>query len=199
MQIFNQELKEQITGGKMGYNLDTPLSKDVLRKLRAGDKAAISGVIYAARDAAHKNLVAMLKQGMELPFDIRGQVIYYVGPCPAKPGKVIGSAGPTTSGRMDIYTPILIAQGLAGMIGKGLRSRDVIQSMIDYGAVYFGAIGGAGALMAKHIVYQEIIAFPELGPEALRKMKVAELPVIVVIDSYGSNLYEIGKKKYKEI
>lgn len=183
----------------MNYSLSTSLDKDVLKELRAGDKVEINGVVYAARDAAHKNLAAMLKQDKELPFDIRGQVIYYVGPCPAKPGKVIGSAGPTTSSRMDVYTPALIERGLAGMIGKGMRSLDVIRAMIEHGAVYFGAIGGAGALMAKHVVNQEILAFPELGPEALRKITVAGFPAIVLIDSCGNNLYEIGKKKYKQI
>ncbi|NSW92605.1 MAG: Fe-S-containing hydro-lyase [Firmicutes bacterium] len=181
----------------MRYTLNTPLSKDILKKLRAGDEVRINGVVYTARDAAHKCLVEMLQQKEKLPFDIKGQVIYYVGPCPAKPGKVIGSAGPTTSGRMDIYTPLLIGEGLAGMIGKGLRSKEVVEFMMKHGAVYFGAIGGAGALMAKHIVYQEIVAFPELGPEALRKIEVVDFPVFVVIDSYGNNLYEIGRKRYK--
>ncbi|NLC67768.1 MAG: Fe-S-containing hydro-lyase [Clostridiaceae bacterium] len=183
----------------MQYNLDTPLDKEVLRKLRAGDRVEINGAVYAARDAAHKNMAAMLEEGRELPFDIKGQVIYYVGPCPAKPGKVIGSAGPTTSGRMDVYTPVLVEKGLAGMIGKGLRSRDVIEAMIKHGAIYFGAIGGAGALIAKHVVSQEIIAFPELGPEALRKLHVVGFPVVVLIDSHGNNLYEIGKKKYRQV
>ena len=181
----------------MRYTLNTPLSKDILKKLRVGDEVRLNGVVYTARDAAHKCLVEMLQQKEKLPFDIKGQVIYYVGPCPAKPGKVIGSAGPTTSGRMDIYTPLLIGEGLAGMIGKGLRSKEVIESMMKHGAVYFGAIGGVGALMAKHIVYQEIVAFPELGPEALRKIEVVDFPVFVVIDSYGNNLYEIGRKRYK--
>ncbi len=183
----------------MKYTLNTPLDKDMIKKLKAGDQVIINGIIYTARDAAHKLMITMLQQGEKLPFDIKGQVIYYVGPCPAKPGKIIGSAGPTTSGRMDAYTPILIEQGLAGMIGKGLRSSEVIESMIKHGSVYFGAIGGAGALIAKHIVYQEVIAFPELGPEALRRIEVKDFPAFVVIDSYGNNLYNIGQEKYKII
>jgi len=183
----------------MDYILETPLTKDVVRKLRAGNNVLINGIIYAARDAAHKNLDELQKQGKELPFDIRGQVIYYVGPCPAKPGDVIGSAGPTTSCRMDLYTPALIEKGLAGMIGKGMRSNEVVEAMIKYCAVYFAAIGGAGALIAKHVIRQKIIAFPELGPEALRKMEVENFPAIVAIDSYGNNLYEIGKRKYRKI
>lgn len=181
----------------MRYTLNTPLDKDIVKKLKAGDEVKINGIVYTARDAAHKRMVTMLQQGEKLPFDIKGQVIYYVGPCPAKPGKIIGSAGPTTSGRVDIFTPILIERGLAGMIGKGLRSPEVIESMMEHGSVYFGAIGGAGALIAKHIVYQEVIAFPELGTEALRKLEVKDFPAFVVIDSYGNNLYEIGQEKYK--
>jgi fumarate hydratase subunit beta len=183
----------------MRYTLNTPLDKNMIKELKAGDEVKINGIVYTARDAAHKRMVTMLQQGEQLPFDIKGQIIYYVGPCPAKPGKIIGSAGPTTSGRMDAYTPILIEQGLAGMIGKGLRSPEVVESMIKHGSVYFGAIGGAGALIAKHIVYQEVIAFPELGPEALRKLEVKDFPVLVVIDSYGNNLYKIGQEKYKII
>ncbi|HOJ12834.1 MAG TPA: Fe-S-containing hydro-lyase [Clostridiales bacterium] len=183
----------------MRYTLNTPLDKDIIKKLKAGDEVKINGIVYTARDAAHKRMVTMLQHGEELPFDIEGQVIYYVGPCPAKPGKIIGSAGPTTSGRMDAYTPVLLEQGLVGMIGKGLRSPEVIESMMKHGSVYFGAIGGAGALISKHIVYQEVIAFPELGPEALRKLEVKDFPVFVVIDSYGNNLYKIGQEKYKII
>lgn len=183
----------------MRYALNTPLDKDIIKKLKVGDEVKINGIIYTARDAAHKRMITMLQQGEKLPFDIKGQIIYYVGPCPAKPGKIIGSAGPTTSGRMDTYTPVLIEQGLAGMIGKGLRSSEVIESMMKYGSVYFGAIGGAGALIAKHIVNQEVIAFPELGPEALRKLEVKDFPAFVVIDSYGNNLYKMGQEKYKII
>lgn len=182
----------------MFYNIDTPLSKDEVKKLKAGDIVSISGVIYTARDAAHKRMIGMLEEGKKLPFDIKDQIIYYVGPCPAKPGEVIGSAGPTTSGRVDAYTPRLIELGLSGMIGKGLRDKSVIEAMMKYGAVYFGAIGGAGALIAKSIIAEEIIAFPDLGTEALRKLTVKEFPVTVIIDSYSNNLYEIGKKMFRQ-
>ncbi len=147
----------------MNYSIETPLTIEKAKKLKAGDIVSISGIIYTARDAAHKKMIALLGEGKELPFDIENQVIYYVGPCPARPGEVIGSAGPTTSGRMDAYTPELIKLGLKGMIGKGLRSKEVIDAMKKYGAVYFGAIGGAAALIALRIVKEEIIAFPELG------------------------------------
>lgn len=176
--------------------IETPLTRDVARKLRAGDHVYINGVIYGARDAAHKKLVALIEEGKELPFDVKDQVIYYVGPCPAKPGKIIGSAGPTTSGRMDAYAPYLIERGLTGMIGKGLRSEKVIESMMEHGAVYFGATGGAGALLSKCIISEEIVAFPELGPEALRKFTVKDFPVIVVVDSMGTDLYKTGREKY---
>jgi fumarate hydratase subunit beta len=176
--------------------IETPLKKDTVKMLKAGDAVEISGIIYAARDAAHKKLVALLNEGRELPFDIRDQIIYYVGPCPAGPGQVIGSAGPTTSGRMDAYAPKLIELGLTGMIGKGLRNRPVIDAMIRHGAVYFGATGGAGALLSKCIISEEIIAFAELGPEALRKLTVRNFPATVVIDAAGTDLYEIGREKY---
>lgn len=182
----------------MFYNIETPLSKEEVKKLKAGDIVNISGVIYTARDAAHKRMIGMLEEGKNLPFDIKDQIIYYVGPCPAKPGEVIGSAGPTTSGRVDAYTPKLIELGLSGMIGKGLRDKSVIEAMMKYGAVYFGAIGGAGALIAKSIIAEEIIAFPDLGTEALRKLTVKEFPVTVIIDSFGNNLYEIGKKMFRQ-
>ncbi len=182
----------------MVYNLETPLCNEEVKKLRAGDIVNISGIIYTARDAAHKRMIGMLEEGKSLPFDIKDQIIYYVGPCPAKPGEVIGSAGPTTSGRVDAYTPKLIELGLRGMIGKGLRDNGVVEAMKKYGAVYFGAIGGAGALIAKTIVHEEIIAFPDLGTEALRKLTVNELPVTVIIDSLGNNLYETGKKMFRQ-
>lgn len=182
----------------MLYNIQTPLCKEEVKKLKAGDIVNISGVIYTARDAAHKRMISMIEEGKSLPFDIKDQIIYYVGPCPAKPGEVIGSAGPTTSGRVDAYTPKLIELGLSGMIGKGLRDNSVIEAMKKYGAVYFGAIGGAGALMAKSIIAEEIIAFPDLGTEALRKLTVKDFPVTVIIDSFGNNLYEIGKEKFRQ-
>lgn len=181
----------------MKYCIETPLNKDICGKLRAGDIVEINGVIYTGRDAAHKKMIEMLNEGKELPFDIVDQIIYYVGPCPARPGEVIGSAGPTTSGRMDAYAPKLIELGLRGMIGKGIRDENVIAAMKKYGAVYFGAIGGAGALIAESIVDEEVIAFPELGTEAIRKLRVRNFPVTVVIDSLGNNLYELGKAKYR--
>lgn len=177
--------------------IETPFTREEASRLRAGETAYISGIIYAARDAAHKKLIALLDEGKELPFDIKDQIIYYVGPCPARPGHVTGSAGPTTSGRMDAYAPALIERGLTGMIGKGLRSGQVVDSIIKHGAVYFGATGGAGALLAKCIFAEEVIAFPELGPEALRKFIVKDFPVTVVVDSSGEDLYKTGREKYK--
>ena len=177
--------------------ISTPFSREEARKLRAGDILKINGVIYAARDAAHKRLVEMLEKGMELPFDITGQIVYYVGPCPAAPGRIIGSAGPTTSGRMDAYAPALIRLGLTGMIGKGLRSAQVVQAMKEYGAVYFGATGGAGALIAGKILHEEVVAFPELGPEAVRRLTVKDFPVTVIIDSRGASLYDSGKEQFR--
>ncbi|NLI57762.1 MAG: Fe-S-containing hydro-lyase [Clostridium sp.] len=183
----------------MNYSIKTPLTMETVKKLKAGDIVKISGVVYTARDAAHKKMITLLNEGKSLPFDVENQVIYYVGPCPARPGEVIGSAGPTTSGRMDAYAPELIKLGLKGMIGKGLRCKNVIDSMKKYGAVYFGAIGGAAALIAQTIVKEEIIAFPELGAEAVRKLTVKDFPAVVVIDSNGNDLYEIGKNKYRKL
>lgn len=176
--------------------IETPFTNSLARLLKAGDSVEFSGIIYAARDAAHKKLITLLNDGKELPFDIRDQIIYYVGPCPASPGRAIGSAGPTTSGRMDAYAPQLIELGLTGMIGKGIRSQQVVDAMVQHGAVYFGATGGAGALLSKCIIAEEIIAFPELGPEALRKLMVKDFPATVVIDTTGADLYEIGRKKF---
>ncbi|MDP4091976.1 MAG: Fe-S-containing hydro-lyase [Bacillota bacterium] len=180
----------------MLHEISSPLTKEMVKNLKAGDTVRINGTVYAARDAAHKKMIELLNKGMELPFDVRGQIIYYVGPCPEREGQVIGSAGPTTSSRMDAYAPALIELGLLGMIGKGLRNDKVIEAMKTHSAVYLGAIGGAGALTANCIVGQEIIAFPELGPEALRKLQVKDFETVVIIDSYGTNLYEIGRKKY---
>lgn len=177
--------------------IQTPLTKDMLASLHAGDMVHITGTIYTARDAAHKKVMDMIQEGKELPFDIKDQIIYYVGPCPAKPCRIIGSAGPTTSSRMDAYSPKLIELGLKGMIGKGLRSPAVLESMKAHGAVYFGAIGGLGALIAKTIVAQEVIAFPELGTEAIRKLTVENFPAVVIVDCEGNNLYEIGKSRYR--
>ncbi|MDQ2086093.1 Fe-S-containing hydro-lyase [Herbivorax sp. ANBcel31] len=181
----------------MKYSIKTPLTMETVKKLKAGDIINISGVVYTARDAAHKKMITLLNEKKSLPFDIKNQVIYYVGPCPAKPGEIIGSAGPTTSSRMDAYAPELIKLGLKGMIGKGLRSEKVIDAMKRYGAVYLGAIGGAGALIAQTIIKEEIIAFPELGAEAIRKLTVKDFPAVVIIDSNGNDMYEIGKKKYR--
>lgn len=179
--------------------IQTPLTKEKVESLKAGDIVKISGTIYTARDAAHKRMIELLKEGKELPFDIKDQIIYYVGPCPARPGEIIGSAGPTTSSRMDAYAPKLIKLGLTGMVGKGMRSTEVVEAMIKNKAVYFGAIGGAGALLSKSIIDEEVIAFADLGTEAVRKLKVKDFPAVVVIDSKGNNLYEIGRKKYQII
>lgn len=178
--------------------INTPLTKETAVKLKAGDVVRISGYIYTGRDAAHKRLISMLESGEELPFDVRDQIIYYVGPCPAKPGQVIGSAGPTTSGRMDAYAPALIERGLTGMIGKGLRSTGVVNAMKKHGAVYFGATGGAAALIAKCIKSEEVVAFEDLGTEAIRRLRVEDFEVTVIIDANGNNLYETGRAMYKK-
>jgi fumarate hydratase subunit beta len=181
----------------MPQKISLPLSDETIAKLRAGDNVLLNGVIYVARDAAHKKLIEALEQGGELPFAIRGQTIYYMGPAPAKPGQAIGSAGPTTSGRMDAYSPRLMEIGLKGMIGKGNRSKEVKEAMKRYKAVYFAAIGGAGALIAKSIKKSEIIAYEELGAEAIRRLEVEDFPVTVINDIYGGDLYEEGKAEYK--
>lgn len=170
-------------------SLTTPLRDEDVAKLKTGDRVLISGVIYTARDAAHKRMVELLDAGKELPFDVQGQVIYYAGPAPAKPGAVIGSCGPTTSYRMDPYTPRLIQQGLKGMIGKGTRSDEVKKAIMDHKCVYFVAIGGLGALLAKTIKEAEIIAYPDLGPEAIRRLVVKDFPAIVAIDVRGEDIY----------
>ena len=175
--------------------ITTPLSDDVVRDLKAGDAVQISGVIYQARDAAHKKLVALIEAGEPLPFELQGAVVYYMGPSPAKPGSVIGSAGPTTSGRMDAYAPLLMRHGLKGMVGKGLRSQEVKDAMHECTAVYFAATGGAGALLAKSIVGNEVIAWPELGAEAVARLEVKDFPAIVVNDCHGGDLYEEGRAK----
>ena len=169
--------------------LTTPLTDEDLTELKAGDKVELTGIIYTARDAAHERLIKLLNEGKKLPIPLKGQVIYYVGPAPAKPGKVIGSAGPTTSYRMDPYTPILLEKGLKAMIGKGERSKNVIKSMKKNKCVYFGAVGGAAALIAKRIKKSEVVAYSDLGPEAIRKLVVENLPLIVVNDIYGNDLY----------
>jgi len=176
--------------------LTTPLSDEVVENLRIGQRVSLSGTIYTGRDAAHKRLVELIEQGKELPFDPKGQVIYYVGPSPAKPGKVIGSAGPTTSYRMDSYAPKLYALGLKASIGKGRRSPEVIKAMKQYKGVYLAAIGGAAALIARSIKEAKVIAYPDLGPEAIHELVVEDLPVIVVNDTLGGDLYEEGIKIY---
>ena len=182
----------------MEKRITTPLTLEQVKDLKCGDSVLISGVIYTARDAAHKRLCELVAQGKELPFDPKDSVIYYVGPAPAKGNQVIGSAGPTTSYRMDAYSPTLIALGQRGMIGKGKRSPEVIAAMKEHGAVYFGAIGGAGALLSRCIKKAEIIAYEDLGAEALRRLEVEDLPAFVIIDSEGNNLYETGRKEYLE-
>ena len=178
--------------------ITTPLTREAVRNLKAGDSCLISGVIYTARDAAHKRLCELVAQGKELPMDVKDAIIYFVGPTPAKPGQAIGSAGPTTSYRMDAYSPILIEQGLTGMIGKGKRGAEVVDAMKRCGAVYFGAIGGCGALLSKCIKKAEVIAYEDLGAEAIRRMEVEDFPAIVIIDAEGNNLYESGRAAYLE-
>lgn len=182
----------------MAINIKTPLSREDARKLKAGDSCLISGTIYTARDAAHKRLCELIDSQKPLPLDIKDSIIYFVGPTPAKPNEAIGSAGPTTSYRMDAYSPSLIEKGLTGMIGKGKRGPEVVEAMKQHGAVYFGAIGGCGALLSKCIKKAEVIAYEDLGAEAIRKLYVEDFPVIVVIDSEGNNLYEIGRQNYLE-
>lgn len=182
----------------MDKRITTPLTEEKVKGLKAGDSVLISGIIYTARDAAHKRLVELLDKGETLPIDVKDAIIYYVGPTPAKPGQAIGSAGPTTSYRMDSYAPSLLDIGLKGMIGKGLRSKDVIDSMKKNKAVYFAAIGGAAALMGKSIKKADLVAYEDLGSEAIRRLEVEDLPVVVVIDSEGNNLYEQGQMKYLE-
>ena len=182
----------------MNKKIQTPFTRKDARSLKAGDTCLITGTIYTARDAAHKRLCELVAQGKELPMEIKDAIIYFVGPTPAKPGQAIGSAGPTTSYRMDAYSPTLISIGQTGMIGKGKRSPEVIAAMKEHGAVYFGAIGGCGALLSKCIKNAEIVAYEDLGAEAIRKLEVEEFPVVVIIDSEGNNLYETGRKAYLE-
>ena len=181
----------------MSKRIALPLTDEILKNLKAGDNLLLTGIIYVARDAAHKRMVEALDQGKPLPFDIKGATIYYMGPSPARPGSVIGSAGPTTSGRMDAYAPRLIAEGLKGMIGKGSRSKAVKDAMVKHKAVYLGAIGGAGAIISKSIKGTEVIAYEELDAEAIRCLEVEDFPVTVVNDIYGGDLYEEGKARYQ--
>ena len=180
----------------MSKKIIAPLTREAARSLKAGESCLITGTIYTARDAAHKRLCELVAQGKELPLDIKDAIIYFVGPTPAKPGQAIGSAGPTTSYRMDAYSPTLISIGLTGMIGKGKRSDEVVSAMKEHGAVYFGAIGGCGALLSKCIKKAEVIAYDDLGAEAIRKLEVEDFPVVVIIDSEGNNLYQTGREEY---
>ncbi len=179
------------------YKLTTPLTSEDTKKLVAGDTVLLNGTIYTARDAAHKRLVDLIEAGEELPFDLEGSVIYFVGPTPPKPGDPIGSAGPTTSYRMDSYSPTMLKHGSKGMIGKGKRSQEVKDACVAYDGIYFGATGGAGALLGKQIRSAEVIAYPELGPEAVRKITVEDFPVTVVNDTKGNDIYQMGREQYE--
>lgn len=181
----------------MQREIIAPLTDDVVESLKAGDRVLISGTIYTARDAAHKRMWEALQRGEPLPFDIKGQIIYYAGPCPAKPGSVAGPFGPTTSGRMDKYAPLLIQWGLKGMIGKGDRDDKVIEAMVENKAVYFAAVGGLGAYIATKIRKQETVAYEDLGTEAIKRLTVKDFPAIVVIDGSGNNLYKTEQEKYE--
>ena len=180
----------------MQKNITSPIDDSTIESLHAGDQVLISGVMYVGRDAAHKRLVETLDKGGEMPFDVKGQTIYYMGPSPTKPGHVIGSAGPTTSGRMDAYTPRMLEAGLKAMIGKGLRSPDVKEAIKKHKAVYFAATGGAAALIARSITKSETIAYEELGPEAVLRLEVKDFPAVVINDCHGGDLYQEGKAKY---
>ena len=182
----------------MEKRISAPLKKEEVVTLNAGDYVYLTGTIYSARDAAHKRMYETMQEGKEIPIDLKDNVIYYLGPTPAKEGQVIGSAGPTTSGRMDKYTPLLLENGLNGMIGKGKRSRAVIDAIVKNKAVYFAAVGGAGALLSKCIKKSEVFAYDDLGTEAIRKMEVEDFPVIVVVDSEGNNLYETAVEEFKK-
>ena len=182
----------------MNRTIRTPLTPEEARTLRAGDRVLITGTIYTARDAAHKRLCELAAKGEALPIDVKNAIIYFVGPTPAKPGRAIGSAGPTTAYRMDAYSPTLISLGQTGMIGKGKRGKEVVDAMKTHGAVYFGAIGGCGALLSQRIRKAEVVAYDDLGAEAIRRLEVEDFPVVVVIDSEGNSLYETGRKAYLE-
>ena len=179
-------------------HITTPLTEEVSRPLRAGDSVLITGKIYSARDAAHKVMTEALARGEELPIDWHDKIVYYLGPSPAKPGDPIGAAGPTTSGRMDAYTPTMLDQGIKGMVGKGSRSKEVVESMKKNGVTYFAAVGGAASLIAKSIKDYKVIAYGDLGPEALAELTVEDFPCIVVIDSEGNDFYKIGQEPYRQ-
>lgn len=182
----------------MEKHIKAPLTKETIKELKAGDYVYITGTIYTARDAAHKRMYDSMLEGNEPPIDLNNNIIYYLGPTPAKPGQVIGSAGPTTSSRMDKYAPLLMERGLSGMIGKGKRSQAVLDTIKEQGCVYFAAVGGAGALLAQCIKEAKVLAYEDLGTEAIRELYVEELPVIVIADSYGNNLYETAVDEYRK-
>lgn len=188
--------REVIRIDSVDKKINTPLTYEKIKDLKAGDRVLLTGSIYTARDAAHKRLIDLLDAKLELPINIKDETIYYVGPTPAKEGNVIGSAGPTTSYRMDAYSPKLLDLGLKAMIGKGARNEEVINSIIKNKAIYFGAIGGAAALISKSITKSEIIAYEDLGAEAIRKMEIKDMPLIVIIDTEGNNLYKQGQEEY---
>ena len=181
----------------MDKHINAPITSEEARKLHAGDYVYITGTIYTARDAAHKRMKEAIDQGKELPFDVRGNIIYYMGPSPAREGRPIGSAGPTTAGRMDKYAPQLMDLGLSGMIGKGRRTQEVGDAIVRNGCVYFAAVGGAGALLSKRILSSEVIAYDDLGTEAIRRLTIRDFPVIVAIDAEGNNIYDIALEKYR--
>lgn len=183
----------------MEKRINAPIDKETAAELKAGDSVLISGVIYTARDAAHERMIRNFHETGEFPIELKDQVIYYAGPCPAKPGEVIGSCGPTTAGRMDAYTPELLDNGLGAMIGKGARSPEVVEAIKRNGCVYFGAIGGAGALIAECIKKAEVVAYEDLGTEAIRRLEVEDLPAVVLMDSMGADLYEMGQSAYREL
>ena len=193
-------IRDNLWAKKMNkvIKITTPLSDEVVNSLKSGDQVSINGILYTARDAAHKRLIDLLDKGEKLPFDVKGQIIYYVGPTPPKPGAIIGSAGPTTSYRMDPYAPRLMEIGMKGMLGKGNRDKSVIDAMVKYKSIYFAAIGGAGALVARSIKKVEIIAYEDLGPEAIRKMEVEDFQAVVVNDISGNDVYKEGMNKYKK-
>ena len=182
----------------MPKHIGLPLTEATIAGLKTGDSVLLSGSLYVARDAAHKRMFEAMENGKPLPFDIKGQTIYYMGPSPTPPGRVIGAAGPTTSARMDPYTPRLLAEGLKGIIGKGTRSKEVRQALKKHRVIYFAAIGGAGALLSRTITGSEVIAYEDLGPEAILRIEVRDFPATVVNDIHGGDLYEEGKKKFKK-
>jgi len=183
----------------MARKITAPISKEVRESLKVGESVLISGVIYTARDAAHERMTRLYKEGQPFPIDLKDQVIYYAGPCPAKPGEVIGSCGPTTAGRMDAYTPMILDNGLGAMIGKGARTEEVVEAIKRNSVVYLGAIGGAGALIAECIKEAEVVAYDDLGTEAIRRLVVEDFPVVVLMDCEGNDLYEIGQAEFREI